>query len=86
MTLVGRFRARSAADRKQFRCVTIVDDFTRECIAIEADFCFRANGSEFSSCKMLLWSAESGVDWHFIEPGKPNQNASVESFNGRLTR
>lgn len=33
---------------------------------------------------MLKWSAERSVDLHFIEPGKPNQNATIESFNGRL--
>ncbi len=33
---------------------------------------------------MLDWSVKTGVDLHFIEPGKPNQNAIVESFNGRL--
>jgi transposase InsO family protein len=34
---------------------------------------------------MRTWSSEKNVDLHFIEPGKPNQNASVESFNGRTT-
>ena len=30
------------------------------------------------------WQQESGVAWHYIAPGKPKQNAFVESFNGRL--
>ena len=33
---------------------------------------------------ILRWSQESGVEWHYIAPGKPQQNAFVESFNGRL--
>src|SRR5450755_4918596 len=42
------------------------------------------NGSEFCGCAMLTWANENGVLLRFIEPGKPNQNAYVESFNGRL--
>ncbi len=30
------------------------------------------------------WSKRAGIDWHYIQPGKPQQNAFVESFNGRL--
>ena len=33
---------------------------------------------------ILKWSQEAGVDWHYIAPGKPTQNAFIESFNGRL--
>ncbi|MBV9647726.1 MAG: transposase family protein [Candidatus Eremiobacteraeota bacterium] len=84
-----------------------MDDFSRECIALEVKFSFSGervsrifdriadkrelpptiksdNGSEFCSGKMLQWSAKTGVELHFIAPGKPNQNAVVESFNGRL--
>jgi len=42
------------------------------------------NGAEFTSGKLLEWSGITGVKLHFIEPGKPNHNAVVESFNGRL--
>lgn len=92
---------------RKFRALTIVDDFTRECIAIEVDFSLTStrvvrvfeqlanhrnlpatlksdNGSEFTSELMLKWSAERNVELHFIEPGRPMQNGSVESFNGRL--
>ncbi len=33
---------------------------------------------------MLSWVEETGVEWHYIAPGKPVQNAFVESFNGKL--
>jgi putative transposase len=33
---------------------------------------------------ILRWSQETRVDWHYIAPGKPQQNAFIESFNGRL--
>ena len=33
---------------------------------------------------MLAWCKDTGIDWHFIAPGKPIQNAFVESFNGRM--
>ena len=42
------------------------------------------NGSEFCGRAMLTWAHQNGVLLRFIEPGKPNQNAYVESFNGRL--
>lgn len=42
------------------------------------------NGTELTSNAILIWAAESGVEWHYIAPGKPMQNGFVESFNGRL--
>jgi len=95
------------ANGRQFRALTIGDDFTRECLALEiaqslgsADVIrvFEAlaferglpktirfdNGSEFTSHKMLRWAAEHNVELHFIQPGKPTQNANAESLNGRI--
>lgn len=46
--------------------------------------CVSDNGTELTSMAILRWSQERGVDWHYIAPGKPQQNAFVESFNGRL--
>jgi putative transposase len=42
------------------------------------------NGSELTSVAVLRWSQERCVEWHYIAPGKPTQNAFVESFNGKL--
>lgn len=93
---------------RRFRILAIVDDCTRECLALVADTslsgarvareldaviarrrakprtCVSDNGTELTSMAILKWSKVSGVDWHYIQPGKPQQNAFVESFNGRL--
>jgi hypothetical protein len=42
------------------------------------------NGTEVTSMAILRWCQETGVAWHYIAPGKPTQNAFVESFNGRF--
>ena len=42
------------------------------------------NGKEFTGRAMLTWAHEKQVALRLIEPGKPNQNAYIESFNGRL--
>ena len=42
------------------------------------------NGPELTSVAVLIWASEQGIDWHYIAPGKPQQNAFIESFNGRL--
>jgi len=42
------------------------------------------NGTEFTSMAILKWVQDNGIDWHYIQPGKPTQNAFIESFNGRL--
>ena len=42
------------------------------------------NGTEFTSRAILRWADENTVPWHYIDPGKPQQNAFIESFNGSL--
>ena len=42
------------------------------------------NGTEMTSKAMFFWSRETGVKLNFIQPGKPTQNAFVESFNGKF--
>ena len=94
-------------DGRRFRILAIVDDCTRECLALVADTSlsgFRVareldrliiergrpkmivsdNGSELTSNAILAWADQSRVAWHYIAPGKPMQNAFIESFNGRL--
>ncbi len=91
---------------KVIRMLTIVDDCTRECLAIEVDTSLGGlrvrrvldriaserglpeaivldNGREFRGRALAAWSEERGVRLEFIQPGKPVQNAYVESFNGR---
>ena len=41
-------------------------------------------GTELTSNAILAWADDSGVGWHYIAPGKPQQNGFNESFNGRL--
>jgi putative transposase len=42
------------------------------------------NGTELTSNTMLRWAEDNGVEWHYIAPGKPQQNGFMESFNGKL--
>jgi putative transposase len=42
------------------------------------------NGTELTSRAILKWQNETQVAWHYIAPGKPQQNAFIEAFNGRL--
>jgi putative transposase len=42
------------------------------------------NGTEFTSRAILKWAGENDVHWHCIEPGKPQQDGFIESFNGSL--
>ncbi len=42
------------------------------------------NGPEFAGQALDVWAYEQGVKLHFIEPGKPVQNALIESFNGKM--
>ena len=95
------------ADGRRFRVLVIVDDFTRECLALIVDTSISGrrvareldaivaargkpliivsdNGTELTSHAILRWQQESGVGWHYIAPGKPIENAFVESFNGRF--
>lgn len=92
---------------RRFRILTIVDDYTRESVALEVahsipgdqvarvlDFLktFRGlpkvivvdNGSEFSGRVMDEWAFTNQVKLNFIRPGKPVENAFIESFNGKI--
>lgn len=43
------------------------------------------NGPELTGKAMFFWSKRTGVKRHFIQPGKPTQNAFAESVNGKFT-
>ena len=42
------------------------------------------HGTELTSNAMLAWTQDAGIAWHFIAPGKPQQNGICEAFNGRM--
>jgi transposase InsO family protein len=42
------------------------------------------NGTEFTSKAILKWANDNKVEWHYIDPGKPQQNGYIESFNSSL--
>jgi putative transposase len=94
-------------DGRRFRILTVIDNCTRECLALIADTSLSGgrvareldliiaqrgrpdtivsdNGTEYTSNAILSWADETGVGWHYIAPGKPQQNGMNESFNGRL--
>lgn len=50
----------------------------------QPDLIVSDNGTEMTSHAVLRWCQDTGAGWHYIAPGKPMQNAFVESFNGRL--
>src|SRR5208282_6722525 len=95
------------SDGRRFRALTVIDEYSRECLAIEvgaalpgervsqvlqrlcdlraAPSIIRSdNGPEFRGRVMDAWAYGCGVRLQFIEPGKPIQNAFIESFNSRL--
>jgi transposase InsO family protein len=46
--------------------------------------CVSDNGTELTGMTVLRWCQEMRIEWHYIAPGKPTQNAFIESFNGRV--
>ncbi len=101
------FVADTLASGRALRALTIVDDCTRECPAIEVDTSLPGlrvtrvldrvaekrglpgtlvvdNGPEFAGRALDQWAYRRGVRLHFITPGKPTENAYVESFNGKF--
>ena len=101
------FVADELFDGRKLRMLTVVDCYTRECLAIDLGQSLRGddvvsslsricaerglpqtiktdNGSEFISKVLDKWAYEHGVEIDFSRPGKPTDNARVESFNGRL--
>jgi putative transposase len=97
----------ACANGQQLKCLTVVDEFTRECLAIDVAGSIRSgrvievlsklvsvhgsprhlrsdNGPEFVSRAVLKWLTQANIDTAHIDPGKPWQNGSNESFNGKF--
>jgi putative transposase len=95
------------ANAQTLKCLTVVDEWTHEALAIDVAGSIRSarvievlarlvsvhgaprylrsdNGPEFVSAAVLAWVADAGIDCAFIAPGKPWQNGTNESFNGRF--
>jgi putative transposase len=91
-----RFRALVVVDDFTRECLVLVGDtsLTGRRVARELDrigelrglplLVVSDNGTELTSHAVLRWQEERGVGWHYIAPGKPVQNAFVESLIGRL--
>lgn len=101
------FTTDTLADGRSFRTLNIVDDYSRECLAIEVDTSLPGlrvtrvldrlaverglpaaividNGPEFVGKALDAWAYRLGVRLQFIRPGKPVENAFIESFNGKF--
>lgn len=97
----------ACANGQQLKCLTVIDEYTRECLAIDVAGSIRStrvievleklvsvhgaprhlrsdNGPEFVSRAVLRWLTASNIDTAHIDPGKPWQNGSNESFNGKF--
>lgn len=92
-----RFRILVVVDDFSRECLCLVADTSlsgarvaRELTGVIArrgarpEVCVSDNGTELTSTAILTWCQDSGVGWHYIAPGKPQQNAFAESFIGRL--
>ncbi len=95
------------SDGRKIKLMTVVDEYTRESLAVEVSRSIKGidvvqtlekiirirgkprqiqsdNGSEFTSNTVLGWVYQQGIEWRYIEPGKPIQNSHIESFNGKI--
>ncbi|WP_156361648.1 IS3 family transposase [Sphingomonas sp. Leaf67] len=96
MTSGRRFRVLNVVDDVTRECLAAVPDTSisghrvvRELTQLIAQhgkpgMIVSDNGTELTSNAVLAWCGQSGVEWHYIAPGKPMQNGYVESFNGRM--
>lgn len=97
----------SWANGQQLKCLTVVDEYTRECLAIDVAGSIRSrrvidvlsklisvhgaprylrsdNGPEFVSLALLRWAKDGQLETVLSDPGKPWQNGTNESFNGKF--
>ena len=99
------FVFKACANGQQLKCLTVIDEYTREALAIDLGGSIRSardkevlaklisihgaprylrsdNQSELLSRAILNWLAQENIETALIEPGKPWQNSTNESFNG----
>jgi putative transposase len=100
------FVADQLFDGRKIRALTVVDNFSRQCLAIHVGQSLKGedvvtvmeriktefqsvpqriqvdNGSEFISKVLDKWAYENNVTLDFSRPGKPTDNAYIDSFNG----
>lgn len=97
----------ACANGQQLKCLTVIDEYTRESLAIDVAGSIRSgrvievltqlisihgppkilrsdNGPEFVSRALLKWATSQNLDMALIDPGKPWQNGTTESFNGKF--
>ncbi len=97
----------TCADGRSLKCLTVIDEFTRECLAIDVAGGIRSGrvievltqlvslhgaprylrsdyGPEFVARAILRWLQAAQIETAYIDPGKPWQNGTDESFNGKL--
>lgn len=97
----------ACANGQQLKCLTVIDEYTRESLAIDVAGSIRSgrvievlsqlislhgapkvlrsdNGPEFVSRALLKWASSQNLDMALIDPGKPWQNGTTESFNGKF--
>jgi len=103
------FMSDALANGQKLRVLTVVDQYTRECVALEVGGHFRGhdvatiltrvaftrglpatinvdNGTEFTSRAFDQWAYTNRVQLDFSRPGKPTDNATIESFNASVRR
>jgi len=101
------FMSDALADGRKLRVLTVLDTYSRECVALKVKGHFRGedvaqvldaarrrrggpemicvdNGPEFTSVALDMWAWKAGVKLDFSRPGKPGDNALIESFNARV--
>ena len=97
----------ACANGQTLKCLTVIDEYTRECLAIDVSGAIRSsrvidvlsrlmrvhgvprylrsdNGPEFVSKALLEWASKESLKLALIDPGKPWQNGTNESFNGKF--
>lgn len=91
-----RFRILGVLDQCSRECLTIAADTSMPGLRVvrELDALIHQrgkpkvivsdNGTELTSRAVLTWAAQSGIEWHYIQPGKPQQNGYTESMNDKI--